>query len=202
MSANLSLSVQKITFTLFACFCVLFHHATAQTPQPQDSLSLPKQELRLDIFQLIVLPGIDISYERFIDEVSSWGVSGFINFDSGFDEGYRYQSFELSPYYRLYFSQGRRNNGGFFIQPFFSLVNGEFYRYHDDLPYYDTQYDQEVDFIGLAGGALIGHKWINRKKYTFEIHTGVGRYFVGKTSDSYASNTAYPRINFTIGKQF
>jgi hypothetical protein len=67
-----------------------------------DSLNT-KQEIRLDLFQLIVLPGIYVSYERFIDNLSSWRVTAFINFDNEFSEAYRFEYFEVSPYYRLYF---------------------------------------------------------------------------------------------------
>ena len=69
--------------------------------EPQPS----KHEMRLDIFQLVVLPGIEITYERFIDDYSSWGVNGFVNFDFDDSQAYRYENFELSTFYRFYFSK-------------------------------------------------------------------------------------------------
>ncbi|MEL0300799.1 MAG: hypothetical protein VW976_02775 [Flavobacteriaceae bacterium] len=174
----------------------------AQNTEAIDSLNT-KQEVRLDLFQLIVLPGIDITYERFIDDLSSWGVTGFINFDNEFSEAYRFEYFEISPFYRLYFKSKNTNNSGFFVQPFLSLTSGEYDYYPYDYTYDSSNNSGAKDFFGLAGGAVIGRKWVNQKKYTFEIHTGVGRYFAfEKTNNAYREGTAYPRINFAIGKRF
>jgi hypothetical protein len=108
---------------VFSSVCLL----QAQKSQPLDSIQ-PKHEVRLDIFQLIVLPGIDVSYENYIDELSSWGVTAFLNLDSFYLEGYRFER--------------------------------------------------------------------------FEIHAGVGRYFAFDEGNAYQEGTAYPRINFSIGKRF
>ena len=40
-------------------------------------------EIRVDLFQLIVLTEIELTYEHFIDPQSSWGVTAFFNFDKG-----------------------------------------------------------------------------------------------------------------------
>ena len=86
------------------------------------------------------MPGLDVSYERFVDDISSWGISGFLNFDPNFNEGYRYQNFELSLYYRLYFSPKTPSNKGFFAQPIFSLTQGEMEDYDYDRDRY-VEYD-------------------------------------------------------------
>ena len=66
---------------IFLVLTILFSiNINAQKREATDSLNT-KQEVRLDLFQLIVLPGIDVSYERFIDNLSSWGVTAFINID-------------------------------------------------------------------------------------------------------------------------
>jgi hypothetical protein len=177
--------------------CLFFGLAYGQNTASKDSLN-PTYELRLDIFQLVILPGIELSYERFIDDLSSWGVTGFYNFDSEFYEGYRFENFEISPYYRVYFRQKKAQNSGFFVQPFLSLLKGEYEVYHNDFHYYYGN-----DFFGFAGGALIGFKWINQKRFSFEIHAGVGRYFkFDSENDSFQEGTAYPRISFAIGKRF
>ena len=75
-----------------------------------------KHEFRLDIFQLVVLPGIEITYERFIDDYSSWGVNGFVNFDFDDSQAYRYENFELSHIIDSILAKNMRN-AGFFVQP-------------------------------------------------------------------------------------
>lgn len=204
---NFTFLSSRLSFSLFLLFCLLVQPLFAQEEEKQEE-DLPVHEIRLDIFQLIVLPGVDVSYEHFIDEVSSWGVSGFINFN--LEEDYRYETFEISPYYRLYFSQKKHHNTGFFVQPFLSFTKGVYdyynYLYQASTSSYDYSYFTEKDFIGLSGGALIGYKWVNQKNYSFEIHGGVGRYFITnikeKNEYNYTSGTAYPRINFSVGKRF
>lgn len=108
------------------------------------------------------------------------GVSAFINFDNEFSEAYRFEHFEISPYYRLYFKKNNAHNSGFFVQPFLSLTSGEYDYYSEDLNFNAANNSSDYgvkDFFGLAGGAVIGRKWVNQKRYTFEIHAGVGRYF-------------------------
>ena len=61
---------RNFSFLLLSFFFCL--SINAQNKEAKDSLTA-KQEIRLDIFQLIVLPGIDVSYELFIDDLSSWG---------------------------------------------------------------------------------------------------------------------------------
>ena len=182
------LPLKKLSFFLMTFFAL--GNLSAQEEQPKDSIQT-KHEVRLDIFQLIVLPGIELSYEHYIDDVSSWGVSTFFNFDRSYSEGYRFESFEVSPYYRLYFRAKKDHNSGFFVQPFVSLTQGVYDNYDGSNGYYS-----ESDYFGFAAGALIGRKWVNKLKYTFEIHVGVGRFL------NFEEGSAYPRINFAIGKRF
>ena len=191
--------------SLFTLFLFLFFtpELKAQNSTLTDSIA-PKQEVKLDIFQLIVLPGIEVVYERFIDDYSSWGINGFINFDFDASQAYRFENFEISPFYRFYFSKKKTPNMGFFVQPFISLTQGEYdtysYDYIDD--FYDHSYI-ERNFFGLAAGALIGRKWVNQKNYVFEISAGVGRLIAKEDEHNYFyDSTAYPRINFAIGKRF
>lgn len=181
--------------TLLFISTLFFSALSFAQEQKKGSLN-SKNEIRLDIFQLLIMLGLEVSYERFIDDVSSWGVSGFLNFDPNFNEEYRYQNFELSLYYRLYFSPKTPSIKGFFAQPFFSLTQGEMEDYD-----YDRERYVEDDFLGISGGALIGFKWLNTKNYSFEVHAGAGRYFI-LDRDTSTDNTAYPRINFSIGKRF
>ena len=195
-------------FNQLICFLFLSSFFTFSTVNAQNQIAIdsikPTHEFKLDIFQLIILPGIEITYERFIDNYSSWGVNGFVNFDFDGSQAYRYENFEVSPFYRLYFNKKNSSNAGFFVQPFMSLVQGKYdtYRvYYNDI--IDVDLNEERHFFGLAAGALIGKKWINQKNYTFEMTGGIGR-LLTKEEDkgTYIDTTAYPRISFSIGKRF
>lgn len=117
-----------------------------------------KHEIRVDVFQLIVLPAIELTYEHFIDPQSSWGGTVLINFDNSMD--YRNENFEISPFYRLYFQKEVEANQGFFAQAFMSLTQSNF----DE---YDGGPNQTDTTIGIAAGALVGTKWVNKKKASF-----------------------------------
>ena len=195
---NHSISLFVLIFFLF-----FTNELVAQSTTSTDSI-VPKQEVKLDIFQLIVLPGIEIIYECFIDDYSSWGINGFINFDFDASQAYRFENFEISPFYRFYFSRKKTPNVGFFVQPFISLTQGEYdtYRYDHNNEYYDYHYT-ERNFFGLAAVALIGRKWVNQKNYAFEISAGIGRLIAKEEKNNYFyHSTAYPRINFATGKRF
>ena len=45
------------------------------------SITQAQQEIKLDIFDALVLKTIEISYEKYIDETSSFGISALINFE-------------------------------------------------------------------------------------------------------------------------
>ena len=172
------------------CFFLFFSFSLTAQNSSETNSTQPKNELKLDVFQLIVLPGIEITYERLIDGYSSWGITGFVNFDFDLSEAYRYENFEISPFYRFYFNNKKSNNSGFFVQPFLSLIQGE-YGTFTNFNYNSTT--KERNYFGLAAGALIGRKWVNKKRYSFEITGGVGRLLTEEEKDGYYIDaTAYP----------
>ena len=107
------ITLRNFSLLFLPFFFCLFSNAQEKETEEKTSTN---HEVRLDVFHLIVLPGIDVSYEHFIDNLSSWGVTGFLNFDNAFSEGYRYEQFEISPYYRLYYGRKNTHNSGFFVQ--------------------------------------------------------------------------------------
>ena len=78
----------KIYPYYISSFLFLFFLLLVKTGYAQETAEKTyRQEIHVDLFQLIFLPGIEVSYERFIDPQSSWGISGFINFDRGLKQG-------------------------------------------------------------------------------------------------------------------
>ena len=127
-------------------------------------------------------------------------MTGFINFDNDFSEAYRFEYFEISPFYRLYFKSKNANNSGFSVQSFLSLTSGEYDYYPDDYTYDSSNNSGVKDIFGLAGGAVLDENG-SIKKYSFEIHVGVDRYFAfEKTNNTYREGTAFPRINLPLAK--
>ena len=89
---------KALTF-LFVLLIITLSYGQQNFDPEQDS-PLPKNELKLNMLELLVMPAIGITYERFINDHSSYGIYGFVNFDT--DTGYRYEKFELAPFYRIY----------------------------------------------------------------------------------------------------
>ena len=164
--------------------------------------SFGNNELRVNFFDLLVLPGFHGYYERIIDENSSYGTGLFINFSDNLSSDIVQRRFAISPYYRLYFLN-RRDYGakGLFVELFGSFASA---KDMDDNDLYDVYYDDFDDrdnIFRFSVGATIGRKWITRSGYTFEPFIGVGRYL-----DSHGSSDRNPeahlRLGFSIGKRY
>ena len=160
-----------------------------------------KNELKINAFDLLVNPAIGINYERSINKHSSYGVYGFINFQNNSYNMYRYENFEIAPFYRQYFGDNTKINGsGYFTEFFAAITSVDFYEGF----YYDSYYGEkkylieytESNIAAFAMGILIGYKWINLGNFTFEMHLGAGRYLSNTPADN-----AYPRLGFMIGKR-
>ena len=164
--------------------------------------SFGNNDLRVNFFDLLVLPGFHGYYERIIDENSSYGTGLFINFSDNLSSDIVQRRFAISPYYRLYFLN-RRDYGakGLFVELFGSFASA---KDMDDNDLYDVYYDDFDDrdnIFRFSVGATIGRKWITRSGYTFEPFIGVGRYL-----DSHGSSDRNPeahlRVGFSIGKRY
>ena len=164
--------------------------------------SFGNNELRVNFFDLLVLPGFHGYYERIIDENSSYGTGLFINFSDNLSSDIVQRRFAISPYYRLYFLN-RRDYGakGLFVELFSSFASA---KDMDDDDLYDVYYDDFDDrdnIFRVSVGATIGRKWITRSGYTFEPFIGIGRYLDSQDSNG-GNPEAHLRLGFSIGKRY
>ncbi|MGB2100608.1 MAG: hypothetical protein ACPHT9_03535, partial [Flavobacteriaceae bacterium] len=104
--------------------------------------SFGDNELRINFFDLLALPGFHGYYEKIIDENSSFGTGLFINFSDNLSSDIVHRRFALSPYYRLYFLN-RRDYGakGLFVELFTSFASAK--DMYDDYSYdvYSDNFD-------------------------------------------------------------
>jgi hypothetical protein len=126
-----------------------------------------KDELKINVFNLLTFEFADISYERLLDEESSFGVGFLVNIGNDEDIFEYYRKFSITPYYRRYFSQTYA--GGFFIEGFGMLNSGE-----EDFLTLEGVGENYTDF---ALGISIGGKFVSRKGFVAEIYSGIGRNF-------------------------
>ena len=154
--------------------------------------------MRVNFFDLLVLPGFHGYYEKIIDENSSYGTGLFINFSDNLSSDIVQRRFAISPYYRLYFLN-RKDYGakGLFVELFSSFASA---KDMNDYGLYND-FDDRDNIFRVSVGATIGRKWITRSGYTFEPFIGVGRYLDSQGSNG-GNPEAHVRLGFSVGKRY
>ena len=139
---------------------------------PQDDID--RDELKINVLNLIAFEFADASYERILDEESSFGVGVLVNVGNDDDIFDYYRKFSITPYYRRYFSKGYAC--GFFVEGFGMLNSGE----EDIFEFNDITFETVrtgENYTDFALGISIGGKFISKKGFVAEIYSGIGRNF-------------------------
>lgn len=173
--------MKKITLLilLFTTTILIAQEKESKYPQDIDK----KAEIKINALTLLAAKWIDVSYEKLIDEESSYGISAALNTDTSETD----LNYALTPYYRRYFSSKLAR--GFFVEGFGSLFSAR-----DN----DFLFGSNEDFeTGFAAGISVGGKFVSKKGFTTELVLGVGRNLV--KSDY---NEAFGRIGISVGYRF
>lgn len=144
-----------------------------------------KNEIKINALYL-VLGAFDLTYERAINDESSFGTSVTFLVDKEADIS---TAFAISPYYRFYF--GKKPVSGFYMEGFslYQSVKRDNYYYYDG----DTYVDEKVQAFALGIG--LGGKWYTKRNVMFEIGAGIGR---NLSISSNVPNTDYEKITGKI----
>ena len=146
-----------------------------------------KTEIKINALTLIAAKWIDVSYERLIDEESSFGIAATLNTDTDETD----LNYALTPFYRRYFSG--KFARGFFVEGFGSLFSAREYL---DTVFFGSQTDNFE--TGFALGISVGGKFVSKKGFSTELLLGVGRNMV----ESSTYNEGYGRIAISVGYRF
>jgi hypothetical protein len=152
------------------------------------SFGFAQQEIKLDIGDAIVIRGLEFSYERYLTDNSSFGVSALFNLEK---EGvtFRYnENMVITPYYRHYFTTNEQLN--FFGEGFFGINSGKKEAIKDSGNY-------DVKFTDGALGVAVGAKYIASGGLVIDFYGGVGRNLFGSNSP-----ILLPRVGLNIGWRF
>ncbi|WP_457617082.1 DUF3575 domain-containing protein [Lutibacter sp.] len=160
--------MKKIVITLFLVgICV------SGFAQEKSESSHKKNELKINMSNLVVFKWMDIAYERIINEEASLGVSVLISLDPTIDGLDEYRTFSVTPYYRHFFSD--KYAQGFFVEAFGMLHSGKDYSYlYTDFPPYDSV-AIENNYTDLAVGISAGAKFVTKRGFVAEFYFGIGR---------------------------
>jgi hypothetical protein len=154
------------------------------------SLSYAQQEIKIDIADALIIKSLEFSYENYITENSSFGISALFNLADQ-EDSFRYnENTMITPYYRNYFSTNKQWN--FFGEAFLGINWGK-----EELPDNGSNnftYDKYTD---AALGIAVGTKYVAESGLTLDIHAGIGRNLFGTESP-----TLVPRLGVNIGWRF
>ena len=188
------LRAMKQSILLLTLLCTLMSFSQETT---NDFDTSKRDEIKLNMTNLIGFKWFDVGYERIINEESSFGVGALIslgdNSDTGLDE---YRTFSMTPFYRHFFS--KKYAQGFFVEAFSMLHTGkdETYVIYDSLPTSNGQYEED-NYTDFAIGISAGAKFITKRGFIAEIYLGIGRDLLG---NSY--NEVVGRGGIAIGYRF
>lgn len=148
--------MKKILLLVFLTNALFFYGQDAENEMVKTN------ELRLNALMLIA-GGINVSYEKLLNEESGIGISAAVFFDDDIAENWY-----ISPYYRVYF--GKKPAAGFFLEGFGSLNSIEDYVFESNNDEYT--FENITDF---ALGIGLGGKFLTKRNLVGEISLGFGR---------------------------
>ena len=152
------------------------------------SLGYSQQELKLDIGDALVIRSLEFSYESYLTEDSSFGVSALFNLAKQ-DVAFRYnENTMITPYYRHYFTTNEQWN--FFGEGFVGINSGKKESVKDSDIY-------DVKYTDGALGVAVGTKYIANGGLVIDLYAGIGRNLFGSDSP-----ILVPRLGLNIGWRF
>ena len=151
------------------------------------SFSFAQQELKLDVADALVIRSLEFSYENYLTEESSFGVSAAFNLAKQ-DVDFRYnENMMITPYYRHYFTTNAQWN--FFGEGFFAINSGK----HEE-PFVGNSNVSYEKYTDGALGIAIGTKYIANGGLVIDLYGGLGRNLFGSKSP-----ILVPRIGLNVG---
>lgn len=170
----------------------------------QDSTSFRKNEIRVDVLSLVASSKINLTYERFLNQRFSLGLSTSYadskKINEDFDEGYRntIPKYEITPFARYNLSKGLYS---FYFAEVFVCANGgdfkEKVRLIDDTGF-AYWVSQKSNYSDVAIGGSLGYKIYFQKKIAVELLVGFGKNLI----DTDKSPDVISRVGLNVGYRF
>lgn len=166
-----------------------------------------KNEMTINLLDLIVAGTLNLEYERFLPKQQSVLLSVNLFDTYGYyDVGYidTNKAFSVQGAYRFYFSS-KDNYSGFYFYPLAKLRWGELtigdsYYLIDENGDETISSDYSYDIDGLGIGFGLGHTWLIKDKITFNINGQVARDL--SDSDNRDFDQIEVRFNVGVGYRF
>jgi hypothetical protein len=144
-----------------------------------------QKEIKLDIADALVIKSLEFSFEKYVAEDSSVGISVLFNLTDQ-DIDFRYnENMMITPYYRHYFSTNKQWN--FFGEGFMGINSGK-------KETVKNSGDYDMKYTDGALGIAVGTKYTATSGLVIDAYAGVGRNLFGSESP-----ILVPRIGLNIG---
>mgnify|MGYP002795026310 CR=1 FL=1 len=168
------------------------HRCFAQEYQDVEvySRDTAKNEISLNILNVLVFGAMDFSYERILSDHTSLGVAIFskvFNKNEGenvdFSKAYS-KSFSITPKFKYFLSE-EQTASGLYAEVFGMFSNGKNKKEVDAIdPETGNTIQREVslDFTDLALGIGAGGKFVAKQGFLVDVSFGLGRNFFHKDS--------------------
>jgi len=152
------------------------------------ALGYSQQEIKVDVANPLIIKSLGFSYESYLTEDSSFGVSLLINLADQ-DVSFRYnENLMIAPYYRHYFTTNEQWN--FFGEGFLGINSGKKESIEDSNVF-------DVKYTDGALGVAVGTKYVSSGGFIIDLYGGLGRNLFGSDSP-----TLVPRVGLNIGWRF
>lgn len=152
------------------------------------SLSFAQQEFKLDIADALALRSLEFSYETYLSDENSFGISALFNLAEQ-DASFRYnENFLITPYFRHYFTYEAKWN--FFAEGFMGLNSGKKESEKDSNNF-------DLKYTDAALGVAVGTKYVATGGLLIDAYVGVGRNLFGSNSP-----VLVPRVGLNVGWRF
>lgn len=151
------------------------------------AINWAQQEIKVDLFDALVFKTFEISYENYLNEESSVGISALFNSDTNGDINYNEKRM-FTPYFRQYFNANVPWN--FFGELFLGINSG-----NKDLNLDGANISKS--YTDGALGVAIGTKYISRRGLVIDLYGGLGRNLFESNSPAIV-----PRVGLNVGYRF
>ncbi len=152
------------------------------------TLCYSQKEIKLDVADALIIRSLEFSYENYLNQNSSFGVSALFNLAKQTVD-FRYnENMMITPYYRHYFSTEKQWN--FFGEGFLGVNSGKKESIKDSGNY-------DLKYTDGALGVAVGTKYISSGGLIIDAYAGVGRNLFGSDSP-----VIVPRVGVNVGWRF
>ncbi|MCF6180522.1 hypothetical protein [Lutibacter sp.] len=189
------MKIIKITFWVV---CVLFvSNINAQEVKKIEKEKEPKHEISLELFELVTINKLEISYSYLLNNSNSIGLT-LAHTNKGesiFGVDNFHDNFSVNMNYKHFFSE--KHTQGFYIEFFGRYSNGDAFVYNNHV------YQYSVEQNSLYLGAGVGYKFVTKCNFFINVNVGLAKkvYSFNKNIP-YSKPNIFVQTGISIGKRF